>query len=555
MSTQNQQKKKKKKSSNFLIQGSILAVAGILVRIIGMVYRIPMQNKIGNAAMGMYSSAFYIYNIILLLSSYSLPLAVSKMVSARVALGQHKNAYRIFQSSMIFSLISGSVAGLLMFFGADFFAVKLLNEPGAAYAIKVLAPTVFVMAFLGTLRGYFQGLGTMIPTAVSQVLEQIINAVISIVAAFLLFDMGARVDIAKGTDIYADAYGAAGGTLGTASGALTALIFCFVLFRMYRRILKRQMRRDNTVMLESYGNIARVLVATIVPVIISGTVYNVSNLVDNSIYGFYMKSVGESAHYMAKWGVYSGQYYLLINVPIAISNALSSSMLPSLTRTVTEGNKGEVLRKINMTIRFSMIVAIPSAVGLTLLGAPIVEMLFNQDTKLGGDLLFLGSLAVIFFSLSTVTNGILQGINKMKTPVRNALISLILHVGILVALLYGLKTGIYGVVIANMLFGLSMCILNGISIANYLNYRQEVKKTFVLPFLASLIMGGCSYLVYYLLNMLTKRNSIACLAAVIVAVAVYFVMLIVFRCVDEKELHSMPMGGKMVRIAKKLRLM
>ena len=555
MSTQNQQKKKKKKSSNFLIQGSILALAGILVRIIGMVYRIPMQNKIGNAAMGMYSSAFYIYNIILLLSSYSLPLAVSKMVSARVALGQHKNAYRIFQSSMIFSLISGSVAGLLMFFGADFFAVKLLNEPGAAYAIKVLAPTVFVMAFLGTLRGYFQGLGTMIPTAVSQVLEQIINAVISIVAAFLLFDMGARVDIAKGTDIYADAYGAAGGTLGTAAGALTALIFCFVLFRMYRRILKRQMRRDNTVMLESYGNIARVLVATIVPVIISGTVYNVSNLVDNSIYGFYMKSVGESAHYMAKWGVYSGQYYLLINVPIAISNALSSSMLPSLTRTVTEGNKGEVLRKINMTIRFSMIVAIPSAVGLTLLGAPIVEMLFNQDTKLGGDLLFLGSLAVIFFSLSTVTNGILQGINKMKTPVRNALISLILHVGILVALLYGLKTGIYGVVIANMLFGLSMCILNGISIANYLNYRQEVKKTFVLPFLASLIMGGCSYLVYYLLNMLTKRNSIACLAAVIVAVAVYFVMLIVFRCVDEKELHSMPMGGKMVRIAKKLRLM
>ena len=555
MSTQNQQKKKKKKSSNFLIQGSILAVAGILVRIIGMVYRIPMQNKIGNAAMGMYSSAFYIYNIILLLSSYSLPLAVSKMVSARVALGQHKNAYRIFQSSMIFSLISGSVAGLLMFFGADFFAVKLLNEPGAAYAIKVLAPTVFVMAFLGTLRGYFQGLGTMIPTAVSQVLEQIINAVISIVAAFLLFDMGARVDIAKGTDIYADAYGAAGGTLGTAAGALTALIFCFVLFRMYRRILKRQMRRDNTVMLESYGNIARVLVATIVTVIISGTVYNVSNLVDNSIYGFYMKSVGESAHYMAKWGVYSGQYYLLINVPIAISNALSSSMLPSLTRTVTEGNKGEVLRKINMTIRFSMIVAIPSAVGLTLLGAPIVEMLFNQDTKLGGDLLFLGSLAVIFFSLSTVTNGILQGINKMKTPVRNALISLILHVGILVALLYGLKTGIYGVVIANMLFGLSMCILNGISIANYLNYRQEVKKTFVLPFLASLIMGGCSYLVYYLLNMLTKRNSIACLAAVIVAVAVYFVMLIVFRCVDEKELHSMPMGGKMVRIAKKLRLM
>ena len=141
-----------------------------------MVYRIPMQNKIGNEAMGIYSSAYYIYNIMLLLSSYSLPLAVSKMVSARVALGQHKNAYRIFQSSLVFSLISGGLACLVTFFGADFFAGTILSEPAAAYSIRVLAPTIFVMAFLGTLRGYFQGMGTMIPTAVSQVLEQIINA-------------------------------------------------------------------------------------------------------------------------------------------------------------------------------------------------------------------------------------------------------------------------------------------------------------------------------------------------------------------------------------------
>ena len=552
--TQPAVKKSKRTSQSFALGAMIMAVGMIIVKIAGAAFKVPLAYILGGVGSGYFNIAYNLYNPLYALATAGLPIAISRMVAKDVANNRFKDVKMIHKISVPIFVTTGLIGMLLMFLGAQA-CVNFTNSPGALYSIIVLAPTVFFSCLISIYKGYYEGLRNMIPTAVSQVLEQIINAVISIVAAFLLFDMGARVDIAKGTDIYADAYGAAGGTLGTAAGALTALIFCFVLFRMYRRILKRQMRRDNTVMLESYGNIARVLVATIVPVIISGTVYNVSNLVDNSIYGFYMKSVGESAHYMAKWGVYSGQYYLLINVPIAISNALSSSMLPSLTRTVTEGNKGEVLRKINMTIRFSMIVAIPSAVGLTLLGAPIVEMLFNQDTKLGGDLLFLGSLAVIFFSLSTVTNGILQGINKMKTPVRNALISLILHVGILVALLYGLKTGIYGVVIANMLFGLSMCILNGISIANYLNYRQEVKKTFVLPFLASLIMGGCSYLVYYLLNMLTKRNSIACLAAVIVAVAVYFVMLIVFRCVDEKELHSMPMGGKMVWIAKKLRLM
>ena len=315
------------------------------------------------------------------------------------------------------------------------------------------------------------------------------------------------------------------------------------------------MQRDNTVMLESYGNIARVLVATIVPVIISGTVYNVSNLLDNSIYGFYMKSTGESAYYMANWGVYSGQYYLLINVPIAISNALASSMLPALTRTVMEGRRGEILRKVNLTIRFSMLVALPATVGLTILGYPIVSLLFRQDTQLGGDMLFLGSLAVVFFSLSTVTNGILQGINRMKTPVCNAIISLALHVGILAVLLYGCHMGIYGVVLANVLFGLSMCVFNGISIAKYLHYRQELKKTFVLPFLASAIMGGLAYLVYYLLNMLTEKNSVACIAAMAVAVMVYFILLLLFRCVSEKELCSMPMGGKIARVAKKLHLL
>lgn len=547
--------RKKNKSNNFLVQGTILAAAGILVRIIGMVYRIPMQNKIGNEAMGIYSSAYYIYNIMLLLSSYSLPLAVSKMVSARVALRQHKNAYRIFQSSLVFSLISGGLACLVTFFGADFFAGTILSEPAAAYSIRVLAPTIFVMAFLGTLRGYFQGMGTMIPTAVSQVLEQIINAGVSILAAFLLFDMGAARDIKEGTDYYASAFGAAGGTVGTAAGALTALGFCIFLYVVFKRILVKQMRRDNTVMLESYGNIARVLVATIIPVIISGTVYNISNLVDNSIYGFYMTSGGEAEHYMANWGVYSGQYYLLINVPIAIANSLASSMLPSLTKTVTAGERGEVLRKINMTVRFSMIVAIPAAVGLTVLGYPIVDMLFNQDARLGGDLLFLGSLAVVFFSLSTVTNGILQGINKMRVPVRNALIALILHVGILIILLYGLDTGIYGVVIANMLFGLTMCILNSISIANFLGYRQEVKKTFALPSLAAVVMGAASYLVYYLLRLLTKKPSIACLIAIFVAVAVYFVMLIALKCVTEEELLGMPMGTKAVAAAKKLHLL
>lgn len=548
-------KTKERSGGGFLVQGSLLAAAGILVRIIGLAYRIPMQNKIGSEGMGIYSSAYYVYNIMLLLSSYSMPLAVSKLVSARLAKGQHKNAFRIFKSALVFSLISGGLASLITYFGAGFFANILLNEPGVTYALRVLAPTIFVMAFLGALRGFFQGHGTMIPTAVSQILEQIVNAAVSIIAAYMLFDLGASIDLAEGTEGLAAAYGAAGGTLGTAMGALTALIFCALVLLAYRRTLQRKIARDRTKAVESYRDITRLLIITIVPVIISGTVYNISNLIDNSIYGYYMSFIGSSAIYMTNWGVYSGQYYLLINVPIAISNSLASSMLPSLTASVTSGNNDEVLKKIGMTIRFSMIIAIPSAIGLTVLGGPIVRMLFNADTELGGSMLLCGSLAVVFFSLSTIGNGILQGLNRMSVPVKNAAVSLAVHVAALFVLLYGFRTGIYGIVFANMIFGLMMCILNGFSIAKYSGYTQEVKKTFLLPGLAALIMGAVTYGFYRLMLMISSSNTLSCLLAIIVAVAVYFVLLIVLKGVEEDELYDMPMGGRIVRIARRLRLM
>ena len=189
----------KKKGSNFVVQGSILAIAGILVRLIGMAYRIPLQNKLGDDAMGIYSAAYNIYNIILLLSSYSIPLAVSKMVAARVSVKQYKNSYRIFKSAMMFSVVIGLIAAAICYFGAGFFAEKVLNMPDTVYAIRVLSPAIFIMAVLGVLRGYFQGQSTMIPTAVSQLLEQIVNAGISIAAAFYLFGLGAKTDVAKGT--------------------------------------------------------------------------------------------------------------------------------------------------------------------------------------------------------------------------------------------------------------------------------------------------------------------------------------------------------------------
>ncbi len=532
-----------------------MAVAGIIVRLIGLVYRIPLVNILGTEGSGLYASAYNVYTILLLLSSYSLPLAVSKMVAARVSKEEYKNAHRVFRGALLFALAVGAVMALVAFLGAGWFADIVLNEPDAAFAIKTLAPTIFVMAFLGVYRGYYQGLGTMIPTAISQILEQIIHAIVSILAAYLLFARGLEADKFQGTTNMAPAMGAAGATIGTGVGALMALVFCIVVFSLYRRVLKKQMRRDRSRRLEAYPDIVKMIVMMSLPVILSTTVYNISSILDQSLFGYYMEAENLEDAYMSLWGVYSSIYLLLINVPIAISNALASSVIPSLTSAITRNERGVVVSRIGLAIRFTMLIAIPSAVGLTVLGGPIVKMLFPVDTGLGGELLLVGSMAVVFFSLSTVMNAVLQGIDHMSTPVKNAAIALVIHLAVLAVCLYGLDMGIHGVVFGNMLFGLCMCLLNARSIENFLQYRQEYKKTFVLPAAAAAVMGLACYLVYTLLYKLTNINVLAVLLAVVVAILVYAVLLLVFKCVDEVELYQLPGGRTMVQIAKSLRLL
>lgn len=555
--TRSSRKSTKKGASNFLIQGTILAAAGIIVRVIGMFYRIPLADILGDEGNGYYSSAFSIYSILLIVSSYSLPTAVSKMIATRLARKEYRNSVRVLKVSLFYGTAVGGIGAAVLWFGADLFANQFLKMPYTSYALKTLAPTIWVIAYLGVFRGYFQGLGTMLPTAISQIFEQIVNAVISIYAASRLFEAGLHSNLVYGSTEYSFAFGAAGGTIGTGAGALAALLFLMFILLNYRPVMKRQARRDRSRRRESYGELSGVLVITVLPIVLSSVAYNISTVLDNSIYGNGMASLGMGASEIASnWGVYSGKYHLLFNIPVAIANSLSSALIPSLSRAVAERNKGQVTSKISLVIRFSMIIAIPATVGLTVLAGPICNLLFsrNNNSELIKMMMY-GSVAVVFFSLSTVTNAVLQGINRMQTPLKNAVISLIIHVGILCAMLFGFKMGIYSVVYSNILFALTMCLLNGAAISRFLNYRQEMKKTFILPTLASGIMGAAAYGAYFLVHLTLKRNLLGVLAAMAVAVAVYGILLLKLRCVDELELLSVPGGKKLVRIARKFHLL
>lgn len=542
-------------NSNFMVQGGILAAASIICRLIGIVYRIPLTNIIGDEGNGYYSCAFEVYSIMLLLSSYSLPLAVSKLVSAKSARGQKKNAYKIYKCALVFASIVGLIAALAAYFGSDFLAGTLMSQPMSAIALRILAPAILVVAIMGVLRGYFQGLGTMMPTVFSQVIEQIVNAVVSVAAAYYLYAYGKKLDAFLFTESYAPAYGAAGGTLGTGIGALAGLIFLLFVTFLYKKVIQKQIRKDRSRRTDSYSEIFGILILTIVPVILSTAVYNISSILDQSMFNNVLAAQGiDKREYSSLWGIYSGKCKLLTNVPVAIANALAASTVPALTAAIAEENYRAGARKINYSIRFTMILVIPCAIGFTVLASPILQLLFKDASVLPERLLQMGSVTVILYSLSTLTNGILQGINQMKIPVRNAVISLVLHLAALYVMLTVFKLGIYAVVIANIIFSLLMCVLNGFAIGRHFEYRQEIKYTFVMPLIASLFMGLSVFLIYKLM-FLVFNNEFSTIVSIIIGAVIYFIVMLALKAITRDDLERMPGGYTIIGIAEKLRLM
>lgn len=541
------------------MQGAILGVSSIIVRMIGILYRVPLNNILGEKGVAYYGIAFEVYSFLLLLSSYSLPLAVSKMVSKRTTLKEYKNTRRIFVFALIFAACIGCAAFAITYFGADFFA-KLLNYPQSAVALRTLSFGLIIMSVLGVMRGFFQGLGTMVPTALSNIFEQIINAIVSLVAATAFYKSAlTAVTASKYTfDNVPEAMGASGGTLGTVCGAGAALVFLVVLYFLYRKTLKAQMEEDQTTTKEGFGSILKVLVLTIIPVILSTTIYNLTGLVDSGLFSNIMVVKGMDHDLIDTYaGMFTGNYRLIINVPIALASALASSLIPSVVKSVTQGNRGNVIRKIDSSIKVTMIVAMPCAVGIGVLAKPIVNLLFptSVDPDRVALMLMIGCISVVLYSLSTITNSILQGIDKMRIPVIHSAIALVFHAIILVGMLFILKIDIFAVVVCDMIFSFTVCFLNARSLKKYLGYKQEKVKTFILPAVCSLIMGLFAFFINFGLQKLLHSNTISVIITIILAIVIYGFALLILKAVDVDELYMFPGGTKIIAVARKLHLM
>ena len=540
-----------RKKDNFVMQAGILAAAGIIVRIIGLLYNKPMVAIIGDEGFGYYDSAYAAYSIVLLISSYSIPAAVSKVIAQKLALKEYRNAHRIFRCAFLYVLIVGGIAGLFVFFGAGL----LVEMDNAVLPLQILAPTIFLSGILGVFRGYFQAHGTMAQTSLSQILEQLANAGVSIGMAYVM--VGAVVDKDLSTQA---SFGAAGGTIGTGAGVLVGLLFMLWMYGLNHKTIKRRVERDKHQKVDSYGTIFRTILVVVTPFILSTGIYNVNNFMDKTIYQKLMMLVmdmKESSVATDLSAIAKGTK--IANIPIALASAMATALIPGISSDFVKGEIQSVREKIAKSMKVTMLVSIPATVGIAVLAKPVMRVIFDQPETLdlASKLLAVTSFSIIFYGISTLTQAVLQSVGKMTAPIVHAVIALLLHAAAMAAMLLymNLDYRMYYYVAATVLYSIIVSILNGLSLKRCIGYRQEIDKTFLRPVLASIVMGAAAFGTYHGIYYFLPVNIAALGAAVAVGAFVYFAVLILLRGVTEEELRSMPKGYLVVKMGKKLRLL
>lgn len=514
-------------------QASILAIAGILVRIIGLLYRSPLTHLITPEGIGYYSTAYNIYALILLISSYSIPTAISKLISEKLILNQYNNVKKILKCSFIYICVIAGGAAIIAFFLAPYIVNK-----NAVMALRILCPTIFLSGLLGVFRGYFQAHQTTLYTSISQIIEQVFNAIVSIGAAYLFIQPYIEIG---GTQLAS--HGAAGSALGTGSGVLIGLIY--MAFMYLKRKNQLVVENDPDYHEDSYKTIFQMILRIVTPIIVATCVYNLVTTIDMYIYYFAM---GDSIHSYTMYGVYSGEYIVLQNVPVALASAMSAASIPAISSCWSIKDYKQTREHIRSSIRVTMMILIPSAVGMSALAFPIMGVLFPQkDTIQTATLLLtIGSPGIVFFGLSTLTNGILQAMGEVNAPLKNSAIALVYHCIITALLLYFTPLGLYSLVIGNCLYGLQVCFMNQKVLRKKLHYRQEVRRTYILPILASLIMGVIVICCYYGLFALTQKVFLPLMIAIIVGIIVYFIIILYMYADHPQDLADIPYANRLI---------
>ena len=510
---------------------AILSSATLMVKLLSLLY-VPFLSKIlGIQGYGVYASAYVIFVYMYVLTNAGIPVAISKMVSELIALGNYKDAIRTFKIARFLLLVLGIVMSTLMLIFAGTLASRTASST-AKLAIMALAPTILLSSVLSAYRGYFQGRGNMTPTAVSQVLEQIANTVFSLVFAAFFIKYGL-------------AAGAAGGTIGTSVGALVAVIYMIYfyeknkIFRVPKGYSQLNIKRYTT------KKIIKKLLSYAVPMTVCVGLQQAGLLIDLGLVKSRMAASGiDAVQVDVLWGVLS-QYTTLIGVPIAIISSLAITILPSISSLMALRDKKAVKNKINYAFRLGFLVAIPSAVGLAALAKPIIYLI-QYDSRVSR-LLIYGSVVIILMAVVSIQTSILQGLGKLYLVTIYAVLALLGKIIINYVFVAIPSLNILGAVMANGVSFSILLILNHLTINKALRVKINLNNHAIKPIIAAIAMAIVAKLMYGNFNFVFSfikegyiANAGAILIAMILAMLTYFFVLVFIGGITKEDLEVFP---------------
>ena len=522
-----------KKKVSFVQGAAILGIAGLIVKVIGAAFRIPLANTIGLIGTSYYDTAYPYYSWLLVISSSGLPTAISKMVSERVTLGDYRGAHRVFTTAMQILCCIGLLTSILMFFGSDYIA-RLHMLPEAAYCFKALAPALFFVALMCAYRGYMQGMQQMVPTAISQVVEQVGKLAVGLTLAFMLLDAGPE-------------YAAMGALIGVTVSELLALLYVMLSYR--RRWPKIRARLERSVRREAEPVAAR-LIAIALPITIGASISPLASVVDSALIirillklG-YAKETAQTAFSLMRTNVAT-----LTNMPGVLTMALAMSLVPAISAFSAKRDHAGVQDTARLGLKLALIIGLPCAVGLFVLASPILAMLYPNLTEgeltLAVDLMHTSSIGVIFLSLVQSMTGVIQGMGKPNVPVFNLFIGFVLKVASLLALMNIPQINIQGAAVSTVVCYAFAGIADTIYVIRRAKLRLGLVDVLLKPVLSSGVMGFVVFMIYSFMQEM-EHQVLPTLAAVAVGVFAYGVMAIYFRFFTREELAYIP-GGQRIR--------
>ncbi|MCQ2561085.1 MAG: polysaccharide biosynthesis protein [Clostridia bacterium] len=528
------------KNKSFIGGAVILGIAGIVIKVLGAFFRIPLTNIIGDDGMGYYQTAYPIYNLFLTLAIAGIPTAIARMVSERIALDRKYEAHRVFKVSFGLLFATGVITSSILFFGAGAIT-NAIREPGAIYCMRAIAPALFFCPLMSSFRGYFQGRQNMNPTAVSQVVEQCFRVAIGLGLAVILLDRGLNI-------------AAAGASFGATAGAFFGFIGIGIVYLRHRNEILAEIADDPKDNIESVKSILSDILIIAIPITIGSAVLPIINTIDTALVKSRLMSIGYSSD-LARglYGQLTGMASPLLNFPQVLLQAVSMSLVPVVASAYKRKEFAFMQKNINMALRYAAILAIPCAVGMSVLAKPIMLLFYpmqKESAVSAAGCLSILAYGVIFLGLTHALTGILQGVGKQIIPVRNLCFGALAKICVTFTL-----TGIPALNVRGAAFGtvtayFTAAFLDFLSMKKYTDTKVDYMLTFVKPAVSAGVMGVIVHFVYTFAHGVTG-NAVSTVVAIGCGVAVYGIMILATKAITLDEMEGLPKGKKITKILRR----